>query len=340
MKKVFAILLAMMLVLSMGTAAMAEGEEGKEAPTYSDAQTATFTKVYDATNTGTTSPKEIFNFTIERISVSDAAAGVTAENMPIPTMGTVSYEAGEAGGEKKSKTVTITLPSYTSVGIYTYTIKETAGKTAGVEYYGKDIRLKVTVIEQDGKVRVAAVHTEDGFNGSGDGKLSSITNTYSAGSLVVKKSVTGNLGDKSKDFDVTVTFRAPEGKTVGEAISYTDGTENKTIATTDWTNGTATAKITLKHDETVAFTNIPYDVTYTVVEDEYTSDGYDPATYNFSDTNKKIDSASDTVQITNNKGATIDTGITTDSLPYILLMAFVMLSGAVLLLKRRNAYND
>lgn len=332
MKKLISTLLAAALCLSMSTVAFAEEPE-----TYQDMDTVTITKDYNATNTGTTSPAETFNFTIERTRVTDAAAGVTAENMPIPTIGSVAYGAGDAGSANKSKDITVNLPKYTSVGIYTYTIKETAGTTAGVTYYGKDITLKVTVIQDtEGKVRVAAVHTE----GENEAKSDQFSNEYSAGSLTVAKKVTGNMGDQSKDFTVTVEFTAPEGTTVKEAISYTDGTEHKTVAVSDWKNGKATAEITLRHDESVNFTNIPYGVTYTVTESDYTSDGYDAAAYEFGDDNKKIDSAEDKVTITNNKGTTVDTGVFLDSLPYIMLLAIVGVGATLFVSKKRRAFED
>ena len=86
------------------------------------------------TNAGTASPAEEFTFTIERDAVSDAAEGITAANMPMPSIGTVSYAQGEAGSATAAKEIAITLPTYTSVGIYTYIIKETGGDTAGVTY--------------------------------------------------------------------------------------------------------------------------------------------------------------------------------------------------------------
>lgn len=332
MKKILSALLAAALFLSMSAVAFAAEPE-----TYNDMGTVTITKDYNATNAGTTSPAEIFDFTIERTSVTDAASGVTAENMPIPTIGSVAYAAGDAGSRNKSKDITVNLPDYTSVGIYTYTIKETAGTTAGVTYYGNDITLKVTVIQDtDGKVRVAAVHTE----GEGEAKSDNFSNEYSAGSLTVTKKVTGNMGDQSKDFTVTVEFTAPEGTTVKEAISYTDGTEKKSVAVSDWKNGKATAQITLKHGESVSFTNIPYGVTYTVTESDYTSDGYDAAAYEFGDNNKKIDSASDNVTITNNKGTTVDTGVFIDSLPYIMLLAIVGLGAILFVSRKRRAFED
>ncbi|EET61980.1 pilin isopeptide linkage domain protein [Marvinbryantia formatexigens DSM 14469] len=334
MKKLAAIIFSAAMVLNMGAAAMATGEP-TQSPT--DMKTVTITKNYEATNKGTTSPAETFNFTIANTSVKDAASGVTAANMPTPAIGNVSYTAGEAGSTTKSKDITVTLPEYRSVGVYTYTIKEDQGSTAGVTYRTSDIKLVVTVLQDaSGYIRVAAVHTED----EGGNKTNTFNdNEYSAGSLAVKKIVTGNLGDQQKEFAVTVTFTAPEGKTVSEAISYSDGGTDYTIPASAWTSGTATAEINLKHDETVTFTNIPYGVTYTVKEDDYTSDGY-KTTYAFGDNNKKIDSASDSVDITNNKNNDkIDTGINLDSMPYIMILALVAVCAVVMFVRKRFSAN-
>lgn len=332
MKKILSLALALVLVLSMSIVAFAaEGEE----TTYTDMSTVTLTKEYKLTNTGTTSPAETFSFsTLTCTNVTDAADSVTTENAPVPTIASVSYTAGEAGGENAKKNITITLPEYTSVGIYTYTFTETDGGTAGVTYRSDAITLVVTVIEQDGKVRVAAVHTE----GEGEAKSGEFNNEYSAGSLSVKKTVTGIMGDQQKEFTVKVTFTAPEGDTVREAITYVDGTETKTIAAGEGWTGSKEVEITLKHNETVTFTNIPYGVTYTVVENDYTDEadgGYDAAFYDFDDTNKKIDSASENVTITNNKDGEIDTGISMDSMPYILLLAVACMGLVVFISKKR-----
>lgn len=332
MKKILSLALALVLVLSMSTVAFAtEGGEN----TYTDMTTVTLTKEYKLTNPGTTSPAETFSFSdLTCTEVTDAADGVTSSNAPVPTIGSVSYSAGEAGGETTAKKIiTIFLPEYTSVGIYTYTFNEIDGGTAGVTYRSDEITLVVTVIEQGGKVRVAAVHTE----GEGKDKSGEFNNEYSAGSLSVKKNVTGIMGDKQKEFKVKVTFTAPEGDTVREAITYTDGDKNETIAG-GWT-GSKAVEITLKHEETVTFNNIPYGVTYTVVEDDYTAKdngGYDEASYQFDDNNKKIDSASDSVTITNNKGGHVDTGISMDSIPYILMLAVVFMGLFVFFSKKRK----
>lgn len=331
MKKFLSMMLALVLVLSMSTIAFAnEGEE----TTYEDMSTVTLTKEYKLTNPGTTSPAETFAFSaLTCTNVTDAANGVTTTSAPVPTIANVSYDAGGAGGKNARKDITITLPTYTSVGIYTYTFTETDGGTAGVTYRSEPITLVVTVIEQGGKVRVAAVHTE----GACGAKSGEFNNKYSAGSLSVKKTVTGIMGDQQKEFTVKVTFTAPAGDTVRGDITYVDGTETKTIAG-GWTDSKE-VDITLKHNETVTFTNIPYGVTYTVVENDYTAKengGYDAASYKFDDNNKKIDSASESVTITNNKGGNIDTGINMDSMPYILMLAVVFMGLFVFFSKKRK----
>lgn len=342
MKKLVSILLTLVMVLGLTTAAFAtEGNEPEASPSTTtqpleDTSTVTIKKVYEIANADTTSPAETFKFTIENTAVTDAAAGVTAKDMPTPTINTVEYAVGEAGSAEKKKEIEVTLPEYKSVGIYTYTITETDGKMAGVTYYKDPITLVVTVTNgADGNlVRTAAVHTE----AEGGKKSDEITNTYSAGSLSIKKEVTGNLGDTSKYFKVAVTLTGEKDKTYADSYAVTGGTK---IENGD--NDCASSSITigqekvfyLKNGETITIANLPYGVTYTVQEADYTEAGYE-AEHVFSDaTSKKIDSVRDTVTITNNKGVDVDTGITMDSLPFILILGVALVGVTGMLIKRR-----
>lgn len=330
MKKFLAILMAMMLVFSVCGVAMADS--------YDDMKTITLKKVYNSIGSKAVSPEETFSFsTLTCTNVEDAATGVNTSNAPVPTIGSVTYKEGDAGSTAKEKDITINLPKYTSVGVYTYTFTEIDGKTAGVDYRKNAITLVVTVIEQNGKVRVAAVHTED----EGGEKSDSFDNTYSAGTLKVTKQVTGILGDKTKEFIVKVTFTAPEDKTVKSDITYVKGTEKKTISADSWKDGSVTEEITIKDGETITFSNIPYGVSYAVKENDYTDDGYDTE-YSISPTSNvcKVDSVTSDPEITidNYKGGEIDTGVYTDNMPYVILLGIVVLAGAVMLMKRRS-YN-
>ena len=319
MKKFVAILLTLMLVLGM-TAAVAEPVTTDNP--YTDMPTITLTKTYNLTNAGTISPAETFAFSeLTCTEVADAGVGVTTANAPVPTIGNVTYAQGEAGSANMTKTITITLPTYTAVGKYTYTFSEVDGKTAGVTYRPDAIKLVVTVIEQNGKVRVAAVHTEKAGEKSGN-----FENTYSAGTLKVTKTVTGNLGDKDKEFDFTVTFTKP-----ADTNWDMDGIELPTGATK---NSDGTYSFKLKHGATAEFKNLPYGVSYVVKEADYS----DYTTTKEGDEGT-INAAETTAAFTNDKGGEIDTGVTTESLPYVVLMGFVVLAGAALLLKRK-AHNN
>ena len=318
MKKLFAVLLALLLALSM-VSALAEGV---------DPRTEFYiTKGYTLGNEGIgTAPAETLAFDVVGVSVTDAAEGIAIGDY-LPTV-----DGSPVDGTSSIK---VTLPTYESVGVYTYTITEKEGSTAGVTYTAKDTPITLVVTVANGESGFVCYPVVKLGEGAEEEKTTTITNTYTAGELAVKKVVTGELGDKNKDFNVTVTFTAPEGKTVAGAITWTDG---ETAGSATFTNGEATAYITLKHDEKVTFTNIPYGVTYTVVEDDYTGEGYDEAEY--SEFDGEINSAKDEVTITNNKGAEIDTGITTDSMPYIVLMGIVVLAGVAMIAKRRAANND
>lgn len=325
MKKLISIMLALVFVFSMATVAFAA--EGDGTTTYTDASTVTITKVYKLANSGTTSPAETFTVTQQgdgRVTDGDATSA--------PALGTITgatYSAGGATIEGATATITINLPQYDKVGVYEYTLKETAGNTAGVTYWTNDIKLVVTVIQQEGRVRVAAVHTET----EGD-KTGSIVNTYSAGSLAITKNVTGNLGDTSKYFKVTVTLTGETGKNYADSYSVTGG--SYTSNPTSIKIGEAT-DFYLKDDDTITIANLPYGVTYTVVEADYqTTDKYDAPSYTFSDDGKKIDSPSDTVTITNNKTTNVDTGISLDSVPFILILAVCAGAAILFVTKRRS----
>lgn len=327
MKKFISIVLVLTLVLSLGITSFAQGET----PVNEDEATVVIKKEYKLTNPGTLSPAETFNFTIERTSVTDAGVGIDANNMPIPTIGSVTYAKGEAGSANATKDITVTLPDYTSVGIYTYTINETAGNKAGVTYYAAPIKLVVTVTQgEEGLIRTAAVHTET----TGE-KTDTFSNEYSAGELEISEFVTGNLGDKQKYFDVIVTLTGEAGMTYDNPYEVSGGSDPSNPTTI--VVGTPTT-FKLKDGETIEIDNLPYCVTYTVVEADYSTEGYSAAAYVFEDTDKKIDSDEDTVQITIDKSADVDTGISLNSIPFILLLAGAVIGmGIVFFKKRENA---
>ena len=306
MKKFVAILLTLMLVLGIG-AAVAEGTSLTD---------ASFKKVY--AQEGGTAPATTFTFTAVADGSDDGATG----NGPALTISNV-----EATGANTYTAKISPVDDFPTVGKYYYNVSETQGNVAGITYDASALYLMVLVTTDDAGTLTPSyyLYTDSNKTAKKDG----FTNTYQAGTLKVTKKVTGNLGDKKKEFDFTVTFTKPEGKDWNmDGIGLPEGA-------TKVSDGVYSFK--LKHDTMAEFKNLPYDVKYEVKEADYsTNEGY---TTTSDKAEGIIKAAETTAAFTNDKGGQIDTGVTTESLPYVVLMGFVVLAGAALLLKRK-AHNN
>ena len=261
-------------------------------------------------------------------AINPDGTAVTKKDMPNLTITVDKYNEGEASSAgSKHDLVVKADKDFPSVGIYTYDVTETKGDTAGVGYNEEKLQLKVTVFHdaETSAIKVAYAFTIDG------NKEKDIVNTYSAGALRVGKHVSGNLGNKEQKFNINVTFTAPEGKTVKSTITLSDGTE---ILPSAWTNGTVTKTIQLADNQTMLFQNVPYGVTYTVVEDKY--EGY-KTTYGI-DANGTI-GAKDKIQVAavyNDKEGSVDTGVILHSAPYVLLLVGAAAVAFLILKKHRE----
>lgn len=315
--------------LAMGVSVMPAFAAGGE--TYADMDSVVIKKNYELANEGTFSPAETFSFDIEADNVTDASDDITPENMPTPTIGTVSYAQGEAGSANKTRQIEIQLPKYDSVGVYTYIIHEAAGNSAGVTYYGDAILLRVTVIEQDGKLRIAAVHTEDPES-TGEGKKDDFDNLYSAGELEVHKDVEGIMGNKEKYFEFRVQLTGEEGKTYQDSYAITGGSYDANPTSIKIRPGETTeATFYLKDDDTIHIENLPYGVEYKVSEtpvaDYVTTE---------TGTEGEVDEAVEQANFTNTKGGTVDAGVVLDSAPYLFTLTGAAGVGLLLTLRRRH----
>ena len=315
--------------LAMGVSVMPAFAASGE--TYADMDSVVIKKNYELANEGTFSPAETFSFDIEADNVTDASDDITPENMPMPTIGTVSYRRGEAGSTTKTKEIKIDLPEYDSVGVYTYIIHEAAGNSAGVTYYGDAILLRVTVIEQDGKLRIAAVHTEDPES-TGEGKKDDFDNRYSAGELEVHKDVEGIMGNKEKYFEFRVQLTGEEGRTYQDSYAITGGSYDANPASIKIKPGETTeATFYLKDGDTIHIENLPYGVEYQVSEtpvaDYVTTE---------TGTEGEVDEAVEQANFTNTKGGTVDAGVALESAPYLFTLTGAAGVGLLLTLRRRH----
>ena len=171
--------------------------------------------------------------------------------------------ADQNGGFTATFTTGITVPANDKV---TVTVAEDEQKAAVNGYkltVSGDYQQTVTIKERETQVV-------------------SFTNTYEStqppldtGTLTVTKTVTGNEGDKNKDFTFTVTLKRPEITVDALATPIINATPGTSAAPTPVTetydgvtfiNGVAT--FTLKHNESKTIKGIPADMTYTVTESD------------------------------------------------------------------------
>lgn len=359
-------MMAAAMVFGSSTAVMAAGEGQSSA---ADTMTVTIKKKYQVNGAdGAQSPAETLQFTdatlayVAGTKYNDTGAVDTEkaveDSMGIPagvrtiTITDPSYSEGDTTRDRDITTAVITAANYNSVGRYIYTFHETAGTTAGVTYDNNEYKLYVNVVYGDtaGTYKIGGAYVK---NPAGS-KVQEIVNIYQSGNLKITKTVTGNMGDKNKVFDVKVTLTVADGKTVKAPVTITTTpkptdaalTNPATIATGDWSGNKAEVTLHVKDGTTVELKNLPVGVSYTVAEENY-SDYTTSYTQNGNGitgapTSTAVrEKAIDTVTITNDKNANVDTGVIVSNLPYILILAAVA-AGLVLFAagKKRHADED
>ena len=292
-KRLFACLLALTMMLGLSATAFAT-ETAEKVQTPANGGTVTFEKEYKLVGEGI-SPAETFEFNIAKAEVENG--GVDAEKQDMPTVGTAAYAQNGA-------------------------------TTAGVAYDSKSVTMKVTAVDNNGTIEIAAVS----FTKAGK-KLANneaaFNNTYTANKLSISKTVAGNLGDKSKYFDFTVTLTGKEGEEYSLPATITGGSDKSGKKENVAISGTTTFK--LKHGDTITIENLPAGVSYKV--EEATPSDY---TMNATGQEGTMDAEAKTAAFTNTKTGDIDTGVYLDNLPYILVFAGVLAIAAVFIVRRRR----
>ena len=361
LKKLFAGILAVAMMATMAAPAFAAGSINETITEENKMDTISIDKKYTVTTEGTTAPDETFQ--LKQVSKTydnkKTSSKVESEN-EVPNLPYVTGKEDDKIVAEASYTetgtapkFTISLPKYDYVGVYTYTLQEVDNATAGVDYQAKQFELTVYAFQgKEGIYTYAVAHEVTDKTE----KVKDVANSYTAGSLTVKKEVTGELGEQDRLFHFTVVLTAPNNKTVKSAIGVSaDSNTGSAFTTKNFTEGenTLTIEFDLKHDDEVTISNIPYGVTYTVKEAE--TDGYTAKVDNkivAADTGVDGDIAkvtsddgavfadADKITFVNNKGGNVDTGVILDNAPYIALMMVVVAGAAVMVIKKRRHYED
>lgn len=282
-------------------------------------------------------PETALEFVIVRKSARDYtnAAYATEENIPDLVF----------GKEASASDITVSgVENISGVGIFTYTIKENDPLVAGVEVNTSEFKVEIMRSYKmvDGKATSTietAYATVLPVSGT-DVKPTAINNTYVDGNLTLTKKVTGNLSYENEKFTIELKFVSD--KPVETDITLPNGSKVSAFEKADG-KYVATAEIEISASNgRVTVSGIPKGVSVTVAEKD--SSPYELVGYSVGNTNKQsaptVVMTADGVDvvITNNYSTEIDTGISLDSLPYILILGAVVAVGTVLIVKkRRNA---
>lgn len=159
--------------------------------------------------------------------------------------------------------------------------------------------------------------------------------------VTVSKTVTGALGDKAKEFSFTLNVTDSAGNAITGGIKAKKGSNEET------SNIGNEYQFTLKDGESIVFTNVPTGATVTVTEKDYTGANGGYSTSYVADDEQKmqgreatldsIDSNNHTIAFTNSKDVIPDTGITLHSMPYLLVLAGVLVGGMAWMRRRKRS---
>jgi len=258
------------------------------------------------------------------------------------------------------------------LGKFHYTIVETAPQddpSQGVTYSETTFQVDVYVtyktetdpdtgevtVDTNEKVRKAVIYsgTTASTDPSEAAKEDQFENEYNLGELTVTKTIDGNLADPEKEFSITIKLTSDN--TIANDMSI-DSSTTATITDEDDLDlgkGKKYYEITFTAvgGEFVKIKNIPAGVKYSVVESDATHhiandkqldnvndlDAYFVQGEIKADAPATINAGTNEVEIINTKNISVPTGIALDTVPYILILAVVML-GVALAARKREDY--
>ena len=303
---------------------------------------------------GLSIPSVTFNF---------AAAKVTPD-APDAAIQPIQYSSADAKGNADngkyilSKESAITFGAFPHAGEYVYTVTENKENAEGVTYSADKYTLRAQVAnKQDGGLYVKNITAEKGTNnGTGENKVDQIlfTNTYRKNaSLIIEKKTTGELADKTKKFDFTITFE--KSATEGTLTDFTGTITRKGNTTEQLSCTNGKAEFRLADGDRLTFTDLPagtkYKVTEKGVTDGYvayvkvTDNGTQGMVINGTDDKDLVTSANgnyigekeNKVEFENRYNEVPITGIIMNNLPFILMIgAAVVAFGTLSVIKRRR----
>lgn len=310
-------------------------------------------------------PKTTFKFTVapgtavpagrnQKAIYAGPANGVTLDKdviASVPADSDIGNEKITVGTTKLNVNESVfTKGEDAKPGIFRYVVSEAATDNDGNKYEGvaytteqKYFDVYVTS-DDDGNLEVSSYLFVDKNNPESKGE-GVFTNDYSSQhdtlkDLTVKKEVTGNQGNRNKDFKFTIKVDGAAGEQY--YVTFSDGKAPTTLV-----SGEAKT-ITLKDNETAKIFGLSETDEYTVTEASYADDGYTTTIDNEEkltatgtikkDTEARTTAANGDKNITvvNDKTTNSPTGIFLHVAPYIALIGAAIAS-SLLFFRRKRA---
>lgn len=390
LKKFFAGIVAAAMMLTVGaTAAFADtisvpGEDYKGAKMLvadeNQQANVTLTKILEVKE-GTAPDYMKFNFAVTADGNSTALATASTEFKIADQENKVfNTTNGDNGSGIYKRTFDIDVAALTKnkpVGEYTFTITETMEKAyQSVTAERETLTMVVSKVNAKAEGRLycefgyfVALKTASGKVLATEAFKNYYGNNNSVNNLTLSKTVHGALGDLSKPFTFKITFN--KNHEIADATGLYKGPQLPAnldgITVTgknagDYLTIGEEYTVTMKHGQSLTFTNLPADVEYVVKEDGSeagaagvtltdTNDAgntvkYDVTVKNANGENVGFDSNAVTVSgsisadvttaFHNTNAAEPDMGVVLDNAPYIAMLAIVAIGGVALMLNKRR----
>jgi pilin isopeptide linkage protein len=240
-------------------------------------------------------------------------------------------------------------------GVYSYTVKEKNGGYSGITYDDTTYYMYVSVIN-DGS---GGVKVDNVVLAKADGvKIADITNDFGATNnlthdLTITKSVTGNAGELTKEFNFNISIKATgTGASADQEFKLDDGTEAGQIIKADespktvkLTNGNSVHIYGLTADYDVYVSEVEaglngYTTTYTITNN---GDGNTSVAQALEDADAKatVNALADGAILTiiNDRNNVTPTGVAMDIAPYALMVVLAG-SAAVTFLRKKDQFEE
>ncbi|HEM5671151.1 TPA: QVPTGV class sortase B protein-sorting domain-containing protein [Streptococcus suis] len=306
------------------------------------------TKSFELTE-GVLSPATDFTFSITPQNLADSTEtkdGLTVYSgivVGMETQKTISYSNTDTM-KTKDKTTDFDFSKvvYPKPGVYRYLVTETSGNTPGVTYSNKKYVVDVYALSEGDAIKPKyIISRQENSNAKEPIKFDNALKTTA---LTVTKKVTGNAGDKNKEFEFKLTLTANELYKSG-SIEAKINKKGDLVDSKQFSIGENTFK--LKDGERLDIARLPIGITYKVEEigsedyqktatiDKDTNDGVDKQeAYAFAE--QISDATSDAIVVTNNKNINTPTGVAMAIAPYAV-MTLVGIGGVLYFVKNKKA---